>query len=269
MKNLIFFFGLTFLNFYIELRKIFWKIRKNISNTITLRLTDRDKITILTKGEIAAILYANQPKVFFNKGWEHRTINLMKQQVHEGMIVLDIGANIGMYSILLSKLVGSYGRVYAFEPDSSTFNILTQNLSLSKCENVFPFKIAISDSNSFVKMTKPTDQSGDAFHFIQPTSDFGDSSNIVQTITLDQFLLEQNIPQVDFIKIDIEGAELLCLIGARNLISGPKSPVLVCECYEEFLQRFGKRISDVLIYMDSKGYTCDNYDDYQWIFYKK
>jgi len=269
MKNLVYFFGLTMLNFYIELRKIMWEFRKIFFETITLRLTDKDSIRILTKGEIARILYSKQPKVYFNKGFEHKTIDLMKRQVKEGMIVFDIGANIGMYSILLSKLVGSSGKIYSFEPDENTFNILTKNLSLSKCDNVLAYKIALSDSNSLAIMSKPNEQSGDAFHYIQPLNDSDDISKSVQTITLDNFLLEQGIPKVDFIKIDIEGAEFLCLTGATQLLTGPQSPTLVCECYEEYLQRFGKRISDVLIYMDSKGYICDNYDDDQWNFYIK
>jgi len=269
MKNLIFFLGITVFNFYIELRKVYWKVRKKITKTISLRLTASDKITILTKGEISGILYAYQPKVYFDKGFEHKTIELMKKSVRESMVIFDIGANIGMYSILLSKLVGSSGKVYAFEPDDATFDILTQNLALSNCNNVIPFKIALSDSNSFAKMSKPTSESGDAFNYIQKIDESDDLTNSVKTITLDHFLQEQGIAKVDFIKIDIEGAEFLCLTGARELLSSSHSPVLVCECYEVFLQRFNKRISDVLIYMDSLDYVCDNYDDYQWNFYKK
>lgn len=268
MKNLLLFIGLFALNFYVELRRYFWPVRAFFSRKISLRISRSESILIKTKGEIAQTLYAYQPKIFFNRGFEHKTISVIKKHVKEGMVVVDIGANIGLYSILLSRLVGEKGKVYAFEPDNEIYDILIENLKLSKCFNVEVCRKALSDKNSTVVLTRPEDNSGDAFNFIKEVTD-NSSPNTLQTETLDSFLNDRLISEIDFIKIDVEGAELLCLRGAQKTLLKSTSISIVSECYEKFLQRFNHKVSDLLIYMNNLGYDCSNYDDWQWFFQKK
>jgi FkbM family methyltransferase len=268
MNNLFFFIGVFILNFYVELRRLFWPLRAFFSDKITLRITKSESITILTKGEIAQTLYAYQPKVFFNRGFEYKTLDIVKKCVKEGMIVVDIGANIGLYSILLSRLVGETGKVYAFEPDNNTYDILIENLKMSKCYNVEVHRIALSDKKSTVILTKPDDKHGDAFNYIKEVS-ITSSNNSLLTETLDDFFYERTINQIDFIKIDVEGAELLILRGAQKTLFKSENISIVSECYEKFLLRFGHKISDLLVYMSNLNYDCSNYDDWQWFFNKK
>lgn len=268
MKNLLIHFAISLLNNLIEIRRYFWKYRKKLSKTITLKLSKEDKYTFLTEGELVGIVYAHQPKITWNKGFEHRTVKLMKEVVKEGMVVIDIGANIGMYTLLLSKLVGAKGKVYAFEPDSKTFKILQKNVEMSGYSNIEMLQLALSDTSTFVTLKKPDDSLGDAFHYIQKVESGTNDNDIVQAITLDEFLENKRIREVGFIKIDIEGAEFLCLKGAEKLLSNEK-PFIVSECYEDYLNRFGNSLSDIIVLMDKFGFQSKNYDFQQWFFSKR
>jgi FkbM family methyltransferase len=267
MKNFLKFVAFSSFNFYVELRRAFWPIRAFFSKSITIAITNTEKIKVLTNGEIVKTLYAHEPKIFFNRGFESKTISIMQDQVKTGMVALDIGANIGMYTILLSRLVGNSGKVYAFEPDPNTFEILKENLRLSKCNNVIVSQIALSNRDTNVILSKPSEEYGDAFNFIKFV-DFKNESTI-KTQTLDNFLEINGVKGVEFIKIDVEGAELLCFLGAQKTLENSNSLFIVSECYEKYLLRFGHKISDLLIYMDQLKYECFNYDDWQWYFQKR
>jgi FkbM family methyltransferase len=264
MKNYFIIFGVFFFSLLSQIRTSFWALRSKLSKTIRLKLSKTDTITLSTKGEIVRILYSHQPKIWINKGFEYRTIDQMKSLVKEGFTVLDIGANVGIYSIFLSKLVGESGKIYAFEPDPLTAAILKENLTLNNCKNVIVSQIALSDSNSKVTLQKP-DGVGDAFNYIQKLDSDDKNTVGITAIRLDDFLKQNNIPKVDFIKIDIEGAELLCLLGAEELLSSSSNPIVITECYEPFLQRFNHRISDLISFLAKFEYELINYDDWQWV----
>lgn len=267
MKHLLLHFSVSLLNNFIEIRTFFWKFRKIFSKSIVLKLSKVDEFKFMTDGELVGIIYANQPKIFWDKGFEHSTVRLMKQEVKEGMIVFDVGANIGMYSLLLSKLVGPKGKVYAFEPDFKTFEILQKNIELSGFNNIEAVQLALSDSESFVTLSKSKNL-GDAFHYIVNVEPGLQDTGVIKTSTLDDFIKTKNINEVGFIKIDIEGAELLCLKGARKLLVNYK-PLIVSECFEDYLDRFGNSVADIILLMEECGYQSKNYDFQQWVFRKR
>ena len=270
MKNLLFSIAATIFSLFIELRRAIWPLVSFIKPKIRLKLSKEYSITINNKGQMANILYAHQPKILLGKGFEHKTVSLMIEQVKKGMVVFDIGANIGMYSLLLSDLVGDDGTVYAFEPDPDTFLMLLDNIKLSNKNNIIPVKVALSSTNSFATLNKPSINSGDAFNFIRIVEDkFVESNkNLIETITIDDFIITNNIKCVDFMKIDIEGAEFLCLQGAKRLLKSIDSPSIVCESNEIYLERFNHRLSDLIVFMDDLGFKIKNYDTEQWFFIK-
>jgi FkbM family methyltransferase len=270
MKNFLFSIAATFFNLLIEFRRAIWPLVALIKPIIRLKLSNEDYITIRNKGQMANILYAHQPKVYLGKGFEHKTVKLMKEHVKSGMVVFDIGANIGMYSLLLSNLVGEKGTVYAFEPDPDTFLMLNENIKLSKKNNIIPVKAALSSENSFATLNKPSINSGDAFNYIKILDTKSDETNLnlIETITLDDFIASNNINKIDFMKIDIEGAEFLCLQGAKKLLKSNNAPSIVCESNENYLERFNQRLSDLILFMNDCGFSIKNYDTEQWLFIK-
>jgi FkbM family methyltransferase len=268
MSNYIILTGQFLFNFWASLRRTYWSlIRSKLTEQTTFRVTKYDKIRLYNYGDIAAKLYSSEPMTMLDKGFEYRTFQLMKENVAEGNTVLDIGANIGIYSILLSRLVGKTGKVYAFEPDPITVEYLKKNIRLNKCENVIIVPVALSSQNGKITLLKP-EGSGDAFNYISHTNRGNTSEAFIDSLKLDDYVDQTGIKKIDFVKIDVEGAELLSFTGAKNVLE-KFTPKIIMECYEPYLNRFEHTVADVIIYLHQFGYKFNNYEEQQWLLSKK
>jgi FkbM family methyltransferase len=142
----------------------------------------------------------------------------------EHEIALDIGANLGWFSVLLSRLSEDGSLIYSFEPDEANFNLLKYNLSSNGCENVKPVKLAVSNEVGISTFFKyPLKNTGR--HSLLPKD--GLEKVHVETTTLDSFLLNNELSRVKYLKIDIEGYEYFALLGATNLLSF--NPIIMME----------------------------------------
>ncbi len=141
--------------------------------------------------------------------YEADHVKLCKEIIKKGDVVIDIGANIGYYSVLFSKLVGRKGRVYAFEPLPKNFSLLLKNLKVNNCSNVSAFNCAVSSTNGIAtfRYNKRYLGGGSLSYKEEHTDSFE-----VMTIKLDDF-----IKKADFVKMDIEGHEPEALKGMKNL----------------------------------------------------
>ncbi len=213
-------------------------------------------------GIITEILYARQHLVHRKKGFEYETLQLFSQQLKKGDVVLDIGANIGLFSLLGAKIVGNEGKVFAFEPSQQTFNALNKNIQLNNFQNITPVKIALSDTEGVIHLG---DVENDAYNFIDvKAKNTALKTEQVPMLRLDDWVKSMNIKQVNFIKIDIEGAELLCFKGAAETLRLYR-PIIIMECDERWCKRFDYKVYDVLTYLAQLGYEFENYDFSQWI----
>ncbi len=147
--------------------------------------------------------------------------------VRPGGVFYDIGANVGFYSLLASELILP-GKVFAFEPSPENVQYLRSHLEINKITNVKILALALCDKQ------------GQAFFASEATGSMGHLATVggfqVQTSTLDSLLQSREILPPDYIKMDIEGAELSALRGAQ-------------ECFEKyhpvlFLATHGKEIHD-------------------------
>jgi FkbM family methyltransferase len=139
--------------------------------------------------------------------YEPQKQQLVSREVRPGTVFWDVGANVGLYSLLASKLVGS-GRVFAFEPVPRNLSYLRQHLALNRVANVEVLALAVSDKN------------GSANFQVEQTCSMGHFSAegglAVSMATLDSLVAEGKVLPPDCIKMDIEGAELLALRGAAR-----------------------------------------------------
>ena len=139
--------------------------------------------------------------------YEADHIPALQQLVRPGMVVYDVGANVGYYTLALSRLVGDSGRVYSFEPGVRWAYYLRRHIELNALRNVTVVQAAVSDSAALVRFSGwEIDDEG---------------SYVVPSISLDGFIAA-GFPPPDFIKMDIEGAEGAALHGARDLLSSAK-----------------------------------------------
>jgi FkbM family methyltransferase len=159
-------------------------------------------------------------------------LKIVQYLVKPGDYVIDIGANIGVYSKVLSELVGQDGCVYSIEPFPSTFEILCYNFKKLRLENIKPINVAISDSEAVVTMVLPYDSSGAMTHYqaaiVKGHTNIGKTQMVnVQATTIDSKFLGVS-KRVSFIKCDVEGHELACIRGAKNFLE-QSQPVWLIE----------------------------------------
>lgn len=164
----------------------------------------------------------------------------MQQMVRPGMIAYDIGANVGFYTLALSRLVGDSGHVYSFEPEAQNAHFLRRHVQMNGLSNVTIIQVAVSDASGMVGFRAARSQGKVS----------SESSYWVPSISLDQFIAAGN-PAPSFIKMDIEGAEHTALCGASSVLSGGQttwmlathSDELRTSC-REIMSRYGYRFKD-------------------------
>jgi FkbM family methyltransferase len=130
-------------------------------------------------------------------------------KVKDNDVVIDIGAHIGTYSLVLSQQLKS-GTIYAFEPCLDTFTYLQKNVSENKIANIIPLKIALSDSIGTTTLFYDI-ENGNWGHSI--VKSFSSEGEVVETNTLTNFFEANNISNCDFIKFNCEGAEFKILLS--------------------------------------------------------
>jgi FkbM family methyltransferase len=209
-------------------------------------------------GIIAEVLFTEQHLVGTNQAFETKTLSRFAELVKPNDTVLDIGANIGMFSLLGSRLVGDNGRVIAFEPSRKTFDVLNENLKLNNCKNVETVQLALGDTEGSIFLGEVEN---DALNFIDKNQKSGEE---VALKLLDNYLKENKIAKIDFIKIDIEGAEYLCFKGATEMLKKHR-PTIIMECNENWCHRFGYSVFELLNFLSQFDYRFENYDDNQWL----
>ncbi|MBU2575702.1 FkbM family methyltransferase [Patescibacteria group bacterium] len=160
--------------------------------------------------------------------YEKETVQLFKKIIKPKMIVMDIGAHIGYFTRIFSKLAGTDGVVYAFEADPENFQLLIKNTKHLK--NTKLCKAAITDSTGIIDFFHSNIKSG--CHSIVP-AEFRSQKIAVPAITLDEFAQRKGINKIDIIKMDIEGGEYLALQGMKKIFENNPDIVLVLEfCLE-------------------------------------
>ena len=171
-------------------------------------------------------------------------------KVKRGFVVLDVGAHVGVFTLKASKEAGKEGLVVACEPHPTTYALLLTNLRGSRCENVVPLNIALCDFEGEGKL------------FVSPSSMVHslafkrDRWIRVNVDTLDNTVRKLGLKRVDFIKIDVEGAELQALRGAEETLEKFK-PILSIAAYHTPTE-----VDEITETLSSKGYRILTIESY-------
>lgn len=164
--------------------------------------------------------------------WEPEVMSVFRP--HKGEIVIDVGAQVGRYSIIASKLVQNEGKVIAVEPEPLNFKLLEANIKLHKAENIIPINCALTDTEGYTKLWLGKTP---GWHSLVPNSNInltGDFVN-VRCRTLDSLLRKLGIQQIDWLKIDVEGAELMVLSGGLFALKNSKNLKIIIEVTRNIL----------------------------------
>jgi len=190
--------------------------------------------------------------------FEPASTQIVKQYVKKGDVVLDVGANIGYYTVMLSKLVGNEGRVIAFEPTRHFGNVLKANIEANQLTNISIIDYGLSNRNCDVDID------------IGISSATIHSSNYYDTIinherismkTLDNFVSEYNISRIDFIKIDIQGYEPIALKGMSKIMRQTGKMTVFGELWPYGLQKAGSNAEEYLNFFKNHGFKIKFFED--------
>jgi len=181
---------------------------------------------------------------------------LMCKEIKRGNVVLDIGANIGYYTLIFAKLVGKNGKVYAFEPEPTNFSLLKKNVEINGYENVELVQKAVSNKNGKIKLY--LDKENTADHRIYNSHDSRKFIEI-ESIKLDNYFKDHR--KIDFIKMDVQGAECGVFQGMSQLLKNNKSMKIISEFWPIGLKRFGIKPSEYLKQLITKGFKIFEIDE--------
>jgi FkbM family methyltransferase len=144
---------------------------------------------------------------------------IFEKIITEGSVVFDLGAHVGFHTLLASVLVGSEGKVFAFEPMPKNLFYLKQHLSLNSITNVTLIEAAVSDCSGVVSF----EESSCSFQ-----GRISSQGNLqVKTVSLDDLISKGEIPTPDYLKIDVEGAEMQVFSGAKSLLKNAHPTILL------------------------------------------
>lgn len=183
---------------------------------------------------------------------EPEVCNVLARVLKEGDCAVDGGANVGFLTVLMSKLVGETGHVYAFEPGGNNLPKLAANLKLNKCENVSVIDKPLWHKAGEAVQVSEHDHPG--YNSVWP--DLSKRVTAVRTVTsttLEMTLLGRLAPVL--IKLDIEGAELFALKGAGTLLTWQK-PIIISELNEAAFDRASVTIEELRSFMTERGYNA-------------
>jgi FkbM family methyltransferase len=164
--------------------------------------------------------------------------------LREGDTVVDVGANIGLCTLLSAHIVGAEGKVYSFEPHPRTFSQLQKNVALNRCSHVNLYQIGAS--NEYENILFTDEYVSDINHVDRA----GSISVILKPI---DHSLPKECSAVTLLKIDVEGYELFALKGAEDTLT--KTRVIYFESAPRSFERYGYTLKDIFVYLCAQGFV--------------
>lgn len=192
--------------------------------------------------------------------YEPYETSLFRSLVNPGMVVVDIGANVGYYTVIAASRVGPGGRVIAFEPEPENYSCLERSIEQNHFSNTTLHQQAVADRAGFLTLHLYDSNKG-KHSLVKDVHDAaGFSTEIrVPTVTLDEALSKLSVDRVDVIKMDIEGAESLALLGMSRALT--TCHTLFMEFTPASIQKAGHDPSDVLASLRAYGFTIAVIDE--------
>jgi len=197
----------------------------------------------------------------------------LSRVVRPGDVCVDVGANYGLYTHELSRLVGDAGRVHSIEPLPEAYRVLSALVALRSLRNVDTHQVALGEHAESSVLSVPW-RHGLPVHgraYLRSgargegaNGEFRSSRDVeVAVLSLDGLLARGVLGRVDFLKADVEGAELAILRGGATLI-GTWRPTLLLEIEDRHTARYGHRAGDVLDWLAARGYRAHRWLDAMW-----
>jgi len=174
--------------------------------------------------------------------------NTFESVINQGDICFDIGANVGALTLVMSKLTGTSGIVYSFEPNQIVFNRLLENIEMNKLKNVIPIKLGLGEKNENMGLYISNEDPGNAGLTKGLIYD-----ELIQVTSLDSFVDSNSIDKIDLIKVDVEGMEYSVFLGGQKSLRIHK-PTIIFETLKNRRERRPQVYEDLEIFLQRLGY---------------
>jgi FkbM family methyltransferase len=195
-------------------------------------------------------------------------LSAMSHLVHAGDTAFDVGAHVGEFSVLLSRLCGPAGNVWSFEPVPQSYWRLREALALNRCENVTATQRAICDKTGMVRMNlfEPQFSAWNTLGMPSMLTPAGDRVSPAQSVevqghTLDEFCDAEQIERIHFLKVDVEGFEEMVFRGAERLLREHRVDYVCFEISREPLKGAGLDSRKVFEALETHGYFAYCFDE--------
>jgi len=194
-----------------------------------------------------------QFSMFKRKRYDLGTALVIWFLLNEGDAFIDVGANNGYLSSVASRKVGSSGLVVSIEPNMTAFKRLLERRSA----NIFPLDFPVSDfCGKTLELRKPFHRQTTSGYYVPGRM----RKKHCRSVTLDYIYEKFTRPSVKLVKVDTEGAELLVMRGAKQLLM-KEGPYCMLEVSEEYSRRFGYGVTDIFSFMKEMGYDKSYFID--------
>jgi FkbM family methyltransferase len=194
--------------------------------------------------------------IYFEGSFEPDTTGVINKLCKEGMTVIDIGANIGCHTLRFAKLVGPRGKVIAFEPMSWAFSKLIRNIELNNFDNIVLEKTALSNENNENQEVNfpcswPISGIVDFKRYLAHQAHI--MKDVVDFITLDDYVSKKGMSKIDLIKLDVDGYEFKVIRGALETLK-LYNPIIIMELAVYTLKEMGDKVTDLVSLLSDLGY---------------
>ena len=191
--------------------------------------------------------------------YEKLEAKIMEEKIKVGNITVDVGANIGLHTLNMARIVGNTGRVFAFEPDPSNFEILEKNVKINNYQNIILEQKAVGDKHGRTTLYQ-SDNPGN--HRLFPLTKQAKGQIQVELTSLDKYFTDSNLAnKINFIKIDVEGFEFSVLKGMKNILKNNKKIKILFENMQINTIQAGFTPIKVLNYLTSYDFKLFCLDD--------
>jgi FkbM family methyltransferase len=175
------------------------------------------------------------------------------------MVVVDLGANIGVYTLLAASLVGAQGRVYAFEPDPANYVLLEKNVRANGYRNIVCRQKAVSDKSGEAKLFRGEYAVSHSLSDVAAVDP--EMSLTVATTSLDDFFRGLGWPRIGFIKMNIEGWEWFVIKGMTEVLQRSKDLEMMLEFYPDLIRKMGIDPASLIQRLEDDGFTIRIIDE--------
>ena len=183
--------------------------------------------------------------------YEELEAKIMEEKIEMGNVVVDVGANIGLHTLNMARIVGNAGQVFAFEPDPSNFEILKKNAKINNYKNIILEQKAVGDKHGRTTLYQSDNPIN---HRIFPQTKRANSQVQVELTNLDNYFDSDMIDKINFIKIDVEGMEFGVLKGMKNILKNNKNIKILFEFVPKDTMEAGFIPIELLNYLTSNGF---------------